>query len=76
NAGEVLAILVNKVAKNADEIFNFVKTKITEKTFEVIQSASENNLSPYDYAVDDALTELKKKLNRKVNSLEKLNKRY
>lgn len=76
NAGEVLAILVNKVAKNADEIFNFVKTKITEKTFEVIQSASENNLSPYDYAVDDALTELKKKLKRKVNSLEKLNKRY
>jgi glutamate dehydrogenase (NAD(P)+) len=76
NAGEVLAILVNKVAKSADEIFDFVKTKITEKTFEVIKGASENNLSPYDYAVDDAIIELKKKLKRKRNQLEKLNKRY
>lgn len=76
NAGEVLAILVNKVAKNADEIFNFVKTKITEKTIEILQGANENNLSPYDYAVDDALTELKKKLKRKGNQLEKLSKRY
>jgi glutamate dehydrogenase/leucine dehydrogenase len=76
NAGEVLAILVNKVAKNADEIFDFVKTKITEKTFEVIQSAYERNISPYDYAVDDALSELKKKIKRKRNLLEKLNKRY
>ena len=76
NAGEVLAILVNKVAKNADEIFDFVKTKITEKTFEVIQSAYEGNISPYDYAVDDALSELNKKIKRKRNLLEKLNKRY
>ncbi len=76
NAGEVLAILVNKVAKNADEIFGYIKSKITEKTFEVIQGATENKVSPYDYAVADALNELKKKLRRKKNLLEKLNKRY
>ncbi|MFX0058644.1 MAG: Glu/Leu/Phe/Val dehydrogenase dimerization domain-containing protein [Candidatus Hodarchaeota archaeon] len=76
NAGEVLAILVNKVAKNANEIFDFIKTKITGKTLEVIQGAIEKNVSPYDYAVDDALGELTKKLRIKRNLLEKLNKRY
>ncbi|GAH67086.1 unnamed protein product, partial [marine sediment metagenome] len=76
NAGEVLAILVSKVAKNADEIFEYIKLKITEKTFEVIQGATENKVTPYDYAVADALKELKKKLGRKKNLLEKLNKRY
>ena len=76
NAGEVLAILVNKVAKSADEIFDFIKTKITEKTIEVIQGATENKESPYDFAVNDALNELKKKKKRKSHSLEKLNKRY
>ncbi|MHA1106440.1 MAG: Glu/Leu/Phe/Val dehydrogenase dimerization domain-containing protein [Promethearchaeota archaeon] len=76
NAGEVLAILVNKVAKNADEIFEFVKTKITEKTFEVIQGAAQSNISPYNFAVEDAMNELKKKQKRKKNSLEKMNKRY
>jgi len=76
NAGEVLAILVNKVAKNADEIFEYIKTKITEKTFNVIQGATEANISLYDYAVEDALKELKKKIRRKKNLLEKLNKRY
>jgi glutamate dehydrogenase (NAD(P)+) len=76
NAGEVLAILVNKVAKNADEIFDYIKTKLSEKTLEVIKGAKENNISVYDYAVDDALTELKKKIKRKKNYLEKQNKRY
>ena len=76
NAGEVLAILINKVAKNADEIFDYIKSKISGKTFEVIKSAVEENISSYDYAVADALNELKKKLKRKKNLIEKLNKRY
>jgi len=76
NAGEVLAILVNKVAKNANEIFDYIKSKITGKTFEVIQGAAEKNLSSYDYAVADSLNELTKKIKRKTNSLEKLNKRF
>jgi glutamate dehydrogenase (NAD(P)+) len=76
NAGEILAILVNKVAKSAEEIFEFVKSKITKKTSEVIQGATENKVTLYDYAVADALNELKKKLRRKKNLLEKLNKRY
>jgi len=76
NAGEVLAILVNKVAKNAGEIFDYIKTKITEKTFSVIKGATETNVSPYEYAVEDALNELKKKIKRKKNLIEKLNNRY
>jgi len=76
NAGEVLAILVNKVAKNAEEIFDYIKSKISGKTFEVIQGAAEKNLSSYDYAVADSLNELTKKIRRKTNSLEKLNRRY
>jgi len=76
NAGEVLAILVNKVAKYAEEIFDYIKSKISGKTFEVIQGAAEKNLSSYDYAVADSLNELTKKIRRKTNSLEKLNRRY
>ena len=76
NAGEILAILVNKVAKNADEIFNYIKSKLSEKTLEVIKGAKENNLSVYDYAVDDALSELEKKIKRKKNYIEKQNKRF
>jgi len=76
NAGEVLAVLVNKVAKNAEEIFEFIQTKISEKTFEVISESSKLNQSPYDYAVEDALKELRKKQKRKKNLLDKLNKRY
>jgi glutamate dehydrogenase/leucine dehydrogenase len=76
NAGEVLAVLVNKVAKNADEIFDYIKSKISEKTFQVIQGAEEKGTTPYDYAVDDALNELKKKIKRKANLIEKLNKRF
>ena len=76
NAGEVLAILVNKVAKNADEIFNYIKSKLSEKTLEVIRGAKESKISVYDYAVKDALNELKKKIKRKKNSIEKQNKRF
>jgi len=76
NAGEILAVLVNKVAKNADEIFEYIKSKISEKTFQVIQGADEKKMSPYDYAVEDAINELKKKLRRKANLIEKLNKRF
>jgi len=76
NAGEVLAILVNKVAKNAEEIFDYIKSKITQKTYEVIQVAAERNITPYEYAVADSLNELTKKIKRKSNSLEKLNRRF
>lgn len=76
NAGEVLAILVNKVAKNAEEIFEYIKSKISGKTFEVIQGAAEKKISSYDYAVADSLHELTKKIKRQTNSLEKLNRRY
>ncbi len=76
NAGEVLAIYVSKAAKNADEIFEYIKTKITEKNMEVIQKASEMNISPYLYAVEDAKKALKTKMKRKAKKLEKLNKRY
>jgi len=76
NAGEILALLVNKVGKNAEEVFEFVKSKITQKTLEVIHGATENKVSPYEYAVTDALNELKKKIRRKKNLIEKLNKRF
>ncbi len=76
NAGEVLAILVNKVAKNAEEIFEYIKSKISGKSFEVIQGAAEKKISSYDYAVADSLHELTKKIKRQTNSLEKLNRRY
>ena len=76
NAGEVLAIYVGKAAKNSDEIFEYIKSKITEKTIEIIQGATEKNLSTYQYAANDALRILQTKIKRKTKRLEKLNKRY
>lgn len=76
NAGEILAIWVNKVAENADEIFDFIKEKITDKTFETIQGAAEKNITPYNFAVQNALSEFKKKFRRNKRKLEKLNDRY
>ncbi len=76
NAGEVLALGVNKVAKNADEIFVYVKEKINEKAMEIVNGALDKNLSAYDYAVDDALSYIMKYLNRKAKKIEKLNKKY
>ena len=76
NAGEVLALGVNKVAKNADEIFDYVRSNIDAKAMEIIKGALEKNLSAYDYAVDDALSYVKKYLNRRSKRIEKLNKKY
>ncbi|MFO7795159.1 MAG: Glu/Leu/Phe/Val dehydrogenase dimerization domain-containing protein [Promethearchaeati archaeon] len=76
NAGEILAIWVNKVAKNPEEIFDFIKQKISNKALEVIQGAAEKNMPPYDFAVKVALEELDKKIKRRTRKLEKLNKRY
>ncbi|MFX1480944.1 MAG: Glu/Leu/Phe/Val dehydrogenase dimerization domain-containing protein [Promethearchaeota archaeon] len=76
NAGEVLAIYIGKAAKNVDEIFEYIKSKITEKTLEVIRGSVENKISVYDYAVDSALRDVKKKIQRKKNSLEKLNQKF
>ena len=76
NAGEVLAIYIGKAAKNADQIFEYIKSKITEKTMEVIQNSIEMNISTYQYAVNNALRTLQAKLKRKTKRLEKLNKKY
>jgi len=76
NAGEILAIWVNKVAKNPEEIFEFIKGKISDKTFEIIQGANETGMTPYDFAVENALSELKKKMKRNKRLLQKLNDRY
>jgi len=76
NAGEILAIWVNKVAKNADVFFDFIKEKISDKALEVIQGAAEKNMTSYDFAVNTALEELYKKIKRKTRKLKKLNKRY
>ncbi len=76
NAGEILAIGVNKIAKSPEEIFDFVRGKIDEKVNEIIQGALEKNISAYDYAVNDALSYIQKYVNRRKKHVEKLNKRY
>ena len=76
NAGEVLAIYVGKAAKNSDEIFEYIKSKITEKIIEIIQGALETKMSLYQFAVNEALKVLQTKMKRKIKRLEKLNKRY
>ena len=76
NAGEILAILVNKVAKSPDEIFQYIQEKISQKTMEVLEKSNQLGISPYKYAENDALKELTKKLDRNKRNLEKLDKRY
>jgi len=76
NAGEVLAIYVGKAAKNSDEIFEYIKSKITEKTLEIIRGSIEMKIPPYKFAVNEALKVLQAKVNRKIKRLEKLNKKY
>lgn len=76
NAGEILAIWVNKQAQSADEIFHYIKSRISEETMHVIQGAMEQNITPYEYAINAALKELETKFKRKKKRIEKLNKRY
>ncbi|MFX1323656.1 MAG: Glu/Leu/Phe/Val dehydrogenase dimerization domain-containing protein [Promethearchaeota archaeon] len=76
NAGEVLAIYIGKAAKNVDEIFSYLKSKITGKTLEIINGSNEENTTVYNFAMKNAIKELKKKIKRKQNTLQKLNKRY
>jgi len=76
NAGEILALGINKVAKNADEVFEFVKSQINEKALEIVKGALENNISFYDFAINDALSYINKYLNRKNRRIEKLNKKF
>jgi len=76
NAGEILALWVNKVAENANEIFEFIKERISEKALDIIQGAHEKDMTPYDFAVGKALKELNKKRKRRTRRLHKLNERY
>ncbi len=76
NAGEVLAIYVGKAAKNSEEIFEYIKSKISEKTLEIIQGSIEVKKTVYKFAVEEALKVLNAKKKRKIKRLEKLNKRY
>lgn len=76
NAGEVLAIYVGKAVKNSEEIFEYIISKIKEKTMEIIQGAMDMKISPYYFAVNEAFKILQTKMKRKIKRLEKLNKRY
>jgi glutamate dehydrogenase (NAD(P)+) len=76
NAGEILALMVNKLAKTPEEIFYYIQDKISQKTIDVLEKSNQMGINPYKYAENDALNELLKKLNRNMRSLEKLNKRY
>ena len=71
-----LIIPILKKNLNGKSVIDFIKSKITQKTYEVIQAAAERNITPYEYAVADSLNELRKKIKRKSNSLEKLNRRF
>lgn len=76
NAGEILALGVNKVAKDAEEIFNHVKSEIETKTGEIIKGALANNSSFYKYAAADAYKYIKKYLTRRTKRIKKLNEKY
>lgn len=65
-----------KVAKDAEEIFNHVKSEIETKTVEIIKGAQASNISFYKYAADDAFKFIKKYLDRRTKRIKKLNEKY
>jgi len=76
NAGEVLAIGINKIAQDADEIFSYVKSEIDTKTMEIIKGAQATNMSIYNYAVNDAFKFINKYLIRRTKRIKKMNEKY
>ena len=76
NAGEVLAIGINKIAQDADEIFSYVKSEIDTKTMEIIKGAQATNISFYNYAVNDAFKFINKYLTRRTKRIKKMNEKY
>lgn len=78
NAGGVLALAVliaTKEAKEA-EIFNSIQAQIQVKTLDILIGANYANTTPYEFAKNQALNVLKKKINRKKKKIEKLNKKF
>jgi glutamate dehydrogenase (NAD(P)+) len=76
NAGEVLAISVINNPTSVDQIFNHVKTKITEKSMEILKGAKENNISTYEFAKREAINAYKKQAIKKRKRIERYSKKY
>ena len=76
NAGEILAIAVINNPISEAEIFNYIKTKIVEKTLEILNGANEKKKPPFHFAETEALNALKKKMTKIIRKIERINKKF
>ncbi len=69
NAGEILALSVINNPTNADQIFDHINTKITERTSDLYKTACNSNISMYNQATSQALAILDKWLVKRAKKL-------
>ena len=75
NAGEILALSVINNPVSVDHIFNHIKTKITEKTVEILNGAKTENISTSEFAKNKAISTYKNWAIKKKKKIERLSDR-
>jgi len=76
NAGEILALAVINNPIGKAEIFKHIKTKISEKTLEILNGANENKIPSFIYAKNEALNALRKKIIKVKKKIERINNKF
>ncbi len=72
------AILVETMMINLwtiDKLYDYLKTRITNKTLEILNGAHEKKISTYNFAKNTAIKELDKKLQKRKRKILRLNKK-
>ncbi|TXT67690.1 MAG: putative Glutamate dehydrogenase [Promethearchaeota archaeon] len=73
SSGDILAFSTRKKTKtDSVNIEEHIQSQISEITLDILQEASQNNISPYEFAQNRAEKELKKKLERRIEHRKKL----
>ena len=76
NGGAVLVESMMFNAWNVDQLYEHLKTRITNKTIEILNGAHENHTSTYEFAKSEAVKELNKQIIKRKRKIERLNKKF
>jgi len=72
SSGDILALSTRKKVENNISIEEHIKSKISETTLNLLEKASEKGISPYEFAKNKALDEIRVKIERKKKHIEEL----
>jgi len=76
NGGAVIVESMMFNAWNVDQLYEHLKTRITNKTIEILNGAHENHNSTYEFAKSEAVKELNKQVIKRKRKIERLNKKF